>query len=221
MYVKFLKIIIDTHRFHSQVLALSETKCRPDTPSVMEPVPGNRTWRTERSGEDKAGGGLAILYRDSLPAHQWNPEVPANFKYISNERQWLLLDNKVEKCAFLHVYIACQSSRSDSYLQWNEDLFHLLTHEAITLRRKGFIVIAMGDFNSKIGNVPGLEGNTPDLNNNAPMFMNFITEVNMVIINTLPISKGVFTRFMDSSGRHGSRSLLDYGLIDSDHVNTM
>ena len=51
------------------------------------------------------------------------------------------------------------------------------------------------------------------------MFMNFISEVNMIIINTLPMSKETFTRFMDNSGRPGTRSLLDYGLIDGDHSN--
>ena len=187
----------------------------------MDTVPGFNTWKTERSGTDKGGGGLAILYKDTLPAHQWIPSVPAKFQYIMNERQWLIIDNKTEKCAFLHVYIACQSTRTDSFLQWNEDLFCLLTQEAITLRRQGFIVLAMGDFNTRVGTIPGLEGNTPDTNRNTPMFMNFVTEVNMIIINTLPISKGLFTRYMDNSGLPGTRSLLDYGLIDGDHSNTV
>jgi hypothetical protein len=147
--------------------------------------------------------------------------VPAKLKYIENERQWLLLDNGTEKCAFLHIYVACQSTRSDSFIQWNEDLFQLITQEAIKLRKQHFIVLAMGDFNSRVGSISGLEGNTTDTNRNTPMFINFISEVNMLIINTLPISKGLFTRFMDNSGSPGSRSLLDYGLIDCDHSNTV
>ena len=162
-----------------------------------------------------------MLYRDSLTAHEWTPPVPPKLHYVMNERQWLLISNNDEKCAFLHVYIACQSFRSDSFLQWNEDLFFLITQEAIKLRRQGFVVLAMGDFNSRVGVIPGLEGNTPDTNRNTPMFMNFVNEVNLVIINTLPISKGLFTRFMDDSGKPGTRSLLDYGLIDNDHSNTV
>ena len=65
-----------------------------------------------------------------------------------NERQWLLLDNQKERCAILHVYIACQMTRNDNFLKWNEDLFWLITQEAIKLRKQGFIVLAMGDFNS-------------------------------------------------------------------------
>ena len=135
-----------------------------------------------------------------------------------HERQWLLLGNK---CAFLHIYIACQTTRSDSYLQWNEDLFQLVTGEAILLRRQGICCLAMGDFDTRVGQMDGLEGNTSDTNSNFPMFTTFIQQVNMTILNTLPISQGLFTRFMDKAGTTGSKSLLDYGLIDNDHLNTV
>ena len=51
--------------------------------------------------------------------------------------------------------------------------------------------------------------------------MDFLKQVNLTIINTMPQSRGLFTRFMDNSGRPGTRSLLDYGLIDHDHTNTV
>ena len=173
-------------------------------------------WNTERAGGDKGGGGLTIIYRDDLEAHQWSPIVPTRLQYISNERQWLLLGRKV---AFLHIYVACQSNKSEDFIQWNEDLFELVTQEALLLRKQGFCCLAMGDFNTRLGEIPGLEGNKPDCNKNAPMFLSFVAQVNLTIINTLPISKGLFTRFMDS--RPGSESLLDYGLIDNDHVGTV
>ena len=49
----------------------------------------------------------------------------------------------------------------------------------------------MGNFNTRVGELPGLEGNTKDINNNYLMFMSFIKQVNMTIINTLPITKGI------------------------------
>ena len=179
-------------------------------------MPGYSSWRTERSGGDKGGGGLCIFYKERLSPHQWSPQVPEPLKYIEKERQWLLIDNGKERVALLHCYIACQSQRSDSYLQWNEDLFQLVTEELLKLREQGFLVVCMGDFNSRIGRVPGLENNTPDVNRNGPMFMNFVAQANLVIMNTLPVAQGLFTRFMN-----GSQSLLDYGLVDSDHVNTV
>ena len=194
-------------------MALSETFGRSDQPSQVESLPGYKMWNTERGGSDKGGGGLTMLYRDDLTAHEWTPQVPSSQQYVEKERQWLLLG---DKCAFLHIYIACQSHRSQDFLQWNEDLFSLVTTEALTLRKRGFCCLAMGDFNTRVGEIPGLEGNTQDTNANYPMFISFINQVNMTIINTLPQSKGLFTRFMN-----GSRSLLDYGLVDNDHVNTV
>ena len=144
------------------------------------------------------------------------PKVPEPLQYVEKERQWLLVDNGKERVAFLHCYIACQSTRNDDFLKWNEDLFLLMTTELTKLREQGFMVVCMGDFNSRVGRLPGLEGNTPDVNKNGPMFINFITQANLVIMNTLPVSKGLFTRFMN-----GSKSLLDYGLVDSSHVNTV
>lgn len=82
-------------------------------------------------------------------------------------------------------------------------------------------MVSLGDYNTRVGCVPGLEENTPDLNKNTPMFINFLQQVNLLIINTLPISQGLFTRFMNQSGLPGSRSLLDYGLIDAEKINTV
>ena len=134
----------------------------------------------------------------------------------------MLLEVGRERIAFLHCYIACQTSRNDDFLTWNEDLFQLLTQETISIRQQGFRVLAMGDFNSRIGQIRGLEGNTPDVNRNGPMFTSFIEQASLVIINTLPIAKGLFTRFMRGPGQSMvTESLLDYGLIDSEHVHTV
>ena len=199
-----------------QVLGVSETFGRADQNQDPIELDHFRSWRTERSGPDKGGGGLCLYYHESLVAHCWVPSVPSEFTYVQNERQWLLFDGTANKFAFLHVYIACQTNQNNNYLQWNEDLFTLLNQETIKLRREGFSVVALGDFNTRVGVIPGLEANHPGVNNNAPMFLNFIKQTNLVIINTLPVSKGLFTRFMGNSGSRGA--VLDYGLIDEDHI---
>ena len=204
------------------MLALSETHCRADQPSVLPPIPGYTIFNTERSGADKGGGGLSIVYRNTLVAHQWLPSVSPEHEFVKNERQWLLLNIQAgSKCAFLHCYIACQNYSSDSFIEWNENLFRLITKEAIQLRRQGFTVISMGDFNTRVGQLNGLEGNKPDTNRNFPMFMTFVAEVNLFILNTLPTTKGLFTRFMGGHNDPDGASLLDYGLIDGDHVGNV
>ena len=204
-----------------QVFAISKTHGRGDQPASPLSSAGFTSWKTERSGTDKGGGGLCLLYRDTLTASPWSPPVPPKLQYVQNERQWLLISNKTEKIAFLSIYIACQSNKSDAFIGWNEDLFFLVTQESLQLRYQGFIVLSLGDYNTRVGCIPGLEENTPDLNKNTPMFLNFLQQVSLLIINTLPISQGVFTRFMDQNGLPGTRSLLDFGLIDADKANTV
>ena len=200
-----------------QVLAVSETHGRADQRQDTVELDGFKSWRTERSGSDKGGGGLCLYYHEDLLPHCWIPEVAPNQSYIKNERQWLLFSDAEVKFAFLHIYIACQTTRNDHYLQWNDDLFSLVTKETIKLRRAGYTVFSLGDYNTRVGQIPGLEGNTSDTNDNTPMFTNFIQQANLVIVNSLPVSKGLFTRFMES----GKGAVLDYGLIDNDNVNTV
>ena len=156
-----------------------------------------------------------MYYKNTLISHEWKPVVPPEQEYVKNERQWLLLGNKL---AFLHVYLACHNFTNDSFLQWNIDLLELVSSEATILRRQGFCVLAMGDFNTRVGKLPGLEWNDDVVNPNYSHFLNFLDQVNMIIINTLPISKGQFTRFMDCNN---SKSLIDFGLIDDHHVNNV
>ena len=204
-----------------QVLAISETKNREDKPRECNEIPNFSIWNSERKGSDKGGGGLSIIYRKSLRHHRWSPTTPASKSYIEKERQWLLLEGSSEKLAFLNVYIACQNNRSNDYLQWNDDLFSLLTEETQILKEQGFSILALGDFNTRVGQIPGLENNTPDINKNYPMFINFIKSTDLVIMNALPVSQGLYTRFSDASNKPGTRSVLDYGLRDSTSLHTI
>ena len=91
--------------------------------NILDPIPGFNTWFSERSGSQKGGGGLCIIYKESLTAHEWEPSVDPGLEYVKQERQWLLLDTGNERIAFLHVYIACCNSDNDPSMVWNEDLF--------------------------------------------------------------------------------------------------
>ena len=60
-----------------------------------------------------------------------------------------------------------------------------------------------------------MEWNHPGTNPNTPFFREFVSSLNLVIMNTLPVSKGSFTHFMERPGCPPSESVLDYGLIDN------
>ena len=44
---------------------------------------------------------MSLYYDEKLDAHEHHPQVPDNFKYLTNERQWLLLQSNGTKIAFL------------------------------------------------------------------------------------------------------------------------
>ena len=94
-------------------------------------------------------------------------------------------------------------------------MYLMMTAEVIALRHRGFAIIALGDFNAKIGQVPGLEDNVPNHNTNTPLFNNFTKSLHLTILNTLPISQGLFTHFIEREGVPYSESVLDYGLADT------
>ena len=84
---------------------MSEAHTRGDVPSpgsIDFKSMGFREWRTERCGSSKGGGGLLMLYKDELQAHQWDPHVIDDYQYIKKERQWLIIGGKT---AFLHIYV--------------------------------------------------------------------------------------------------------------------
>ena len=71
---------------------------------------------------------------------------------------------------------------------------------------------AIGDFNARVGQIDGLENNSPGLNSNTPLFKNFVRTLNLTILNTLPITEGLFTHFIERKGVPYSESIFDYGL---------
>ena len=138
-----------------------------------------------------------MLYKETLTAHQWPPTVSAKIKYIENELRCLLVEVSTERWALLHVYIACQTKRNYDYIQWNEDLFYLISQEAINLRKQGFIVLALVDFNSG-----------SDRQKVYTLTLQKPTTIHPCSSISSTKSNGLFTRFMNNSEQPGSKSLM-------------
>ena len=99
---------------------------------------------------------MCLIYKSHMVPHRWIPEVQEGFHYVQNERQWLLFENGRERFALLHCHLACQTNHNDNFVQWNEDLFSIMINEIIEIRRRGFMVLSVGDLNSRVGQIPGL-----------------------------------------------------------------
>ena len=97
------------------MLALAETHYRQDVPRERFQFSGYKVWHADRGGMDKVsprqttksyfiiqgGGGMSVYYLDHLQVHEHHPNTPAQYKYLDNERQWLLVQSAGQKIAFL------------------------------------------------------------------------------------------------------------------------
>ena len=65
------------------------------------------------------------------------------------------------------------------------------------LRAQGFQVIMLGDLNSWTGveGRYGIPGNRIDINYNGQLLTDFLQSKDLDIVNKIPISQGLFTRF--------------------------
>ena len=48
---------------------------------------------------------MSLYYKEELDAHEHRPAVAPNFKYLDNERQWLLVEHEGSRIGFLRYYI--------------------------------------------------------------------------------------------------------------------
>ena len=148
------------------MFAVSETHFSLGVPHERPEIDGYNSWFNERGPGDKQGGGLALYYAKNLHAHCYTPAVVQEHSYLNSERQWLLLESSQHKIAFLSCYLACVSTLGD-FRSWNRDLYSMMTAEVIKLRSLGFLVLCLGDFNARVGVLPGLEDNDPSENANT------------------------------------------------------
>ena len=127
--------------YFPQILALSETHGREDKPWPVPKIDGfKEAIRSERKGSDKGGGGLCLYVKENIDAHPWKPSIPDSVAHVSKERQWLLMDNRAQRLAFLHCYIACQTSRNNDYIEQNE---HLLGSVHLQLKLNALVLVLL------------------------------------------------------------------------------
>ena len=95
----------------------------------------------------------------------------------------------------------------------------VLQSEAATLPAQGYCVVFLGDFNSHIGSVPGrgVPGNHDNVNLNGERFLHFLEDGSFRHVNGVEhLTTGRWTR-----QRGGSKSILDYAVVSSEHLYTV
>ena len=200
------------------VIMFQETWRRGDGLGEKPRLDGYKTYTNERMGEEKKGGGLAVLVKDNIMSNDWrgDPESEEEIR-ISKERLWILVHTGNVKLAIVDVYFACIHLNKPEVIRDNEVLVELLARERRELTDLGYKCIVMGDCNARVGHlgVLGERGNDGKVNGNGRLLKNFATDNHMVILNSRPMSQGLFTRH---AGREGKaiETVLDYGLINKE-----
>ena len=213
------------------VVILLETKRRAEENGIDIRLPGYSLHEARRSNNagDRDGGGIALYTKlgDGLIFKRHTPDITdPDHAFVNNERVWVTVASQTSKTAICGAYFSCQQS-DDRYGTWNDTMYAVIQQEAFALRSKGYRVVYLGDFNGHVGNQPGVGiiGNTPGINLNGRRLLNFLSVTDSVHINgqcrvsgdwSTRLANGLWTR-----QRGGHTSVIDYGIISREHVNTV
>ena len=204
------------------ICLLLETKRRLEDDCLCLDVPGYDVTEHRRSdlAGDKGGGGLALFTRkvDGLVFKDYDPDLDPDHAFVRSERAWKTVQSVQGKTVICSVYAGFQAP-DDRHGYWNESLYSVLKAEVATLRRDGYRVVLLGDFNCHVGDTEGvgIAGNHSDINRNGRRFLEFLKDSNCVHINGCPdLTTGLWTR-----QRGGVASVLDYGVIALEHKSSV
>ena len=226
--IEDLKRIV--HLQDVQMLCLVETHVRKEDKDGIS-IPGFDSHQSLREGNEKKGGGLAILTRKGgivFSRHQ--PSVKAlELGYVTKERLWVTYSSQQDKTAVCCMYLAC-ANKDNSHVAWNKGILKVVGEEIFHLRGKGYRIILQGDMNSWVGSdlsKGGIPGNKRKTTGNGEAFKDFLKASNLVHLNgacrvpgdwNTRVSQGLWTRHGPDNS---SSSVLDYSVISGEHFESV
>ena len=205
------------------VCVLLETKNRLEDGDDALVVPGYDLTEVRRSdmAGDKGGGGIAFYTRkaDGIMFGDHNPDIlNPDHAFVRNERVWKTVESLQGKTAVCAVYAGFQAP-DDRNQAWNNALYTVLRSEVADLRRDGYRIVLLGDFNGHVGCSPsmGVVGNNTDINRNGTRFLNFLLDSKCVHVNgSSNLVTGLWTR-----QRGGVSSILDFAVVSMEHLSSV
>ena len=210
-------------RKQPDVCILLETKRREEDVGINVDIPGYtlRELRRSDTAGDKGGGGIAVYTRqlDGLVFHDYFPEIKdQDCHFVRNERIWITTESAMNKSAVCGAYFGCQHPDNRN-ASWNDAMYKVIHEEAMTLKRQGYKITILGDFNGHIGCQPGtgIVGNNPDINHNGHMLLDFLHRGGFRHVNgEQHLTTGLWTR-----QRGAVRSVLDLALVSEEDLGNV
>ena len=219
------------HKKLPDIFFLVETKRRDGEVGLDISIPRYTKTETNRSDSagERDGGGIVVYTRNDsgVMFEHHRPDIAnCDDAFVNSERIWMKVETTKFKTAFCGLYHGYQDT-DDRHGAQNDTILRVIQEEAFQLRRRGFRVIFLGDFNAHVGCKvgEGVPGNNPDINKNGVRFLNFLDLIDSVHLNgacripgnlNTKIAKGLWTR-----QRCGSKSVLDYAVISKEHLHSV
>jgi exonuclease III len=222
-------------RDNLMVAAITETHFRSEQSLDHHIIPGYKTFESRRSdvAGDKPGGGVLIYCKESegIVFRQHTPDISSpDCAFVDRERCWVIFETPGFKTAVCAVYMGCQYS-DNRHTLWNTRIYSVIMQEQADLRKKGFRICHMGDFNGHVGCDPrvGIRGNKYNVNENGQMIRDFVLQSELVLVNGMCRARGsCFSHVCDSvcSGlwtrQMGNIStIVDYILVSAEHAESI
>ena len=158
--------------------------------------------RNDRNAE---GGGTMFAIRNEYK--HITIEVNRSEKDFREGSLWIVLGTN-NQVRIVLLYNPQEMETTESELQ---SIYNRITEEIWESKNKNQKFILMGDFNNKVGNI--IKGNSDIITKGGKLLIKLIQKHNLSIVNTMNITKGIWTRTMISKNKN-EKSVLDYMIIN-------
>ncbi len=180
----------------TSIALIAETKLESLPPSIEE-----YKWMP-RNRNDRKGGGVAILYHESLVN---NIKPVENIEKEDMEIQWAEISSGKQK-TFVGVFYGKQERAPAEEVQNDYDA---IKSQINTLKQEGDVIL-LGDFNAKLEiNMPSKSINQA-LSRNGEMLQSLLDETESVTLNT---KENVCEWTRENRKKPDEKSIIDYAIV--------
>ncbi len=165
-------------------------------------IDGYHVRRNDRKGK---GGGILLAVRNEIK----NITTETHRTEEGYESIWIVIDNTKVKLKMGVLYMPQESETPKEAMK---EIYKDIRKEIQEGKKNNQKVIMIGDMNCKIGNK--IEGNKEEVTTGGKELLKLTEREELEIVNGTDKCKGIWTR-----DENGSKSILDYVLIDKDEVD--
>ena len=165
-------------------------------------ITGYKIYRSDNSTQ--AGGILVGVLKKVA-----NVTVQIKERSEVGQALWLLVDNTKIK---LRIGVIYAPQENVTYAKDLKTIYKEIEQQADEARRNDEMLLIVGDFNCKIGDV--VTGNDGKVSKGGRLLINTTLKKSLTIVNTVEKCKGLWTRVQPGKKKNTQKSVIDYVLVN-------